>query len=311
MTPPAETPDTIETEIVDVRPAIETEIIRETVGSTLTAPPPVPEAVRGPGRPREYPEIRIEASWDAVKRYSDAAAKLSRATTALQVMAGFELMEIKARYHQPGRRTDLAATSTHRASRLNGSVDSEPLKGQQERPIGFQEACQLYVGISHDTARRWISMAEAVKPRLKKLPGLGHLIAQILERPIAELSADDSRLLEQAVHKVADGRTQTDFLIELGIVKNPGNPNPGGGPGGSKPRGLPDDETILKAAREDWVATYRLLFRNPSFTTLPSHEIEATIDMLDRHVKARKLWLRTPAHERNADLIRQITESIS
>lgn len=135
--------------------------------------------------------------WDAARRYVEAASLFQKASLAAQVMAGFELTALHKAYDmRPGKRSDLYHDD-------RGS---------------WKEAISKHLGVSEMTAWRWMEMAKAAKPRLAK----GDLqLGEILGKHPAALTAVEQELLTKAVHKITDGRTQLEFMLELGVAKTP------------------------------------------------------------------------------------------
>lgn len=239
--------------------------------------------------PADVPnDLVIAGEWDRVRQYAQAAREFGRAQVACQVMAGLELLELRKRHR--------VTTGKH--------VNEGP---------SWPDLVAEHAGISDDSARRWIAMAEGVRPRLKKLPGVGALFRELLERPLHELTVEQHHLLEQAVHKATDGMTQIEFLRELGIAKlPPGHGVKGGARGGGRPpKSLvpPSEEEMQAAARSDWGQLYAILDASrASFAILNDFEVDAQIATLELHVKARKAWLRVPKKDRTQPLLQQISE---
>lgn len=227
-------------------------------------------------------ELDIEGDWGRVRRYSEAARQFGRAQVACQVLAGLELIEL--------RKQNRVRAGRHVA-------DGAPT---------FADLVAEHAGISHDTAHRWIAMAEGVRPRLKKLPGVGALFRELLEVPLHRLSVEQHHLLEQAVHKATDGMTQIEFLRELGIAKQPaGHGATGGDRGGRRPpKSLvpPSEEAMQAVARADWVQLETVLDASrANFCLLNDFEVEAQIAVFELHVKARRAWLRVPKKDRTPE----------
>ena len=159
-------------------------------------------------------------TWDAVRYWASGAERFSQATLACQVMAGFALKELhQANKISQGKRTDLNLP--------NGLVSSHDGKS-------WPEIVKAESGISDETARNWMKMAEGVKARWKKLPIRDRLNA-LMTVPPSQWAESDAKLISDAVHKATDGRTQLEFMWELGIAKNPGGgrgrkPGDGGRP---------------------------------------------------------------------------------
>lgn len=137
--------------------------------------------------------------WDAARRYVDAASLFQKASLAAQVMAGFEL------------------TALHKAYGIKHGGDRRGSSFHDERLI-WKEALSKHLGVSETTAWRWMEMAKAAKPRL----GKGDLqLGEILAKNPSALTPAEQELLTKAVKKITDGRTQLEFMLELGVAKTP------------------------------------------------------------------------------------------
>lgn len=254
---------------------------------------PVPEAeveVMVPAGDAD--DLTVSGTPEAVRRWIQHASMFERAKTACQVMAGFELVELKRSmgFVQGGRR----------GQKPNDSV----FASWEEYVVGV-------VGISVDTARNWMKMAEALKPRLRKLPGLGHLIREIIDVPLSQLPPEKCRLLENAVHKLADGKSQLDFMDELGITKKAqGSAAKGGNLGGGRPgRGSEDAsaEAQEQIARDDWTAVgQKLQIARASFTLLRDEEIDALIGAMTATLAGMRRWRQAPKALRDDALVREV-----
>lgn len=234
-------------------------------------------------------DLEVAGEWGRVRRFAEAARQFGRAQVACQVLAGLELIELKKQ-------------NRIRAGRP-ASVD-QPL---------WADLVAENAGVSDDTARNWIRMAEGVRPRLKKLPGVGALFRELLERPIHELTTEQHHLLEQAVHKVTDGMTQIEFLRELGIAKlPPGYGSKGGNRGGGrppKPLVPPTEEQLQAIARADWVQISTVLDASrANFALLNDFEVEAQIATFELHMKARRAWLRVPKKDRTPETYQAVAD---
>lgn len=243
-------------------------------------------------------EQGVGGSIDLLRQYATQSDRFARASVAMQVMAGFQLALIKAEspYTRGGRRTP--KSNPHDAGLTENAQNSTVLvKTEQANPFEgwstWEAFLQGVLGISADTAGRWIAMAENARPRLKKLDGWGSLVRDLIDLPIASLNPDEVDVLSRAVAKITDGRTQQDFLHELGIVKRPGNPKLGGNTGGRpSASGVIDDDTIKASAIEDWATIERgIVGGGMSFTVLTDTQIEAQIEWLSRAIRVRREWL--------------------
>ncbi|MCW5560096.1 MAG: hypothetical protein KIT22_19945 [Verrucomicrobiae bacterium] len=232
--------------------------------------------------------VSVTGTWDGARRWRDAAVAMERGKLFCQVMLGFELLCLREAHSQPGTRTDLETS------------------GQTGRRL-FGEIVEKELGVADRTARRLMEMAEAAKPRLKKLPGLRDFDPTV--KPVAELPAPQQQALESAVKKLTDGTTQVEFMRDLGIAKLPQGAAAAGrakGEGGRKKLSPSEEVEILQSlAREDWRAiedrllgTYR-----EKFTLLSDPEVTAQIAALERALEARKAWLKTKPEARDAQEI--------
>jgi hypothetical protein len=142
-----------------------------------------------------------ETQWAEAKKWVDAAGMFERGKLASQVMAGFALIEIRKGWRCSGHRNDLTSA-------------------QNEPRLGWQEQVKEKLGIGKETARRWIEMAEVAKPRLKKLGGADSF-KRLLELPPSAWNAAQRESLAKAVHKITDGKTQVQYMLDLGVSKAP------------------------------------------------------------------------------------------
>lgn len=238
--------------------------------------------------------LEIHGTEEAVRVWIDHAGRFERAKTACQVMAGFELIELKrsAGFVQGGRR------------------------GQNPNDLGFaswDEFCRARIGISDETARGWMRMAEALKPRLRKLPGLGHLIREIIDRPLSQLGPEKCQLLADAVHKLADGKTQLDFMEELGLVKRAQGSGASGGAlgGGRHAKGQLTEEAARQIARDDWrMVGQKLVLAGHSFTLLDDAEVDGLIAAMTSTLAGMRRWRQAPKALRDDALVREVAEIV-
>ena len=180
-----------------------------------------------------------EALWAEAKKWTEAAGMMEKCKLASQVMTGFALMEIRKSWNGQGKRTDLTlevGTSPNRSAKL-----------------GWQKRVKAELGISDDTARNWMDMAKACKPRLKKLGGMASF-KDLLQLPPSQWTDVQRDSLSTAVRKITDGKTQLEFMWELGVAK--------GGKaarGGDTSKGEKDEE--IPATPEE---TANLLIMSPA-----------------------------------------------
>lgn len=237
-------------------------------------------------------EIQLTGTATGVRRWVDAAEKFGRCAVACQVMAGFELLELK--------------------KALGFTQGRKNAEKKNRNDCGFstwEEYVRSECGLSDRTAFNWMRMAEFAKPRLKKLSGIGSLIRDILTKPVAELSPTESQLLSDAVHKLTDGRTQLDFMVELGLAKAPQGSAANGGNLGHGQPSTPTDEDMRRIVRESWThIAERLSLEKESFTLLDDAQVDALIDYTDRLTKAMRTWLSTPKAKRGPEAVSKARE---
>lgn len=217
-----------------------------------------------------------QTSVATVRKYLDAAQKFARCSAAMQVMAGFEMVELKKAggWVQGGRR------------------------GQKPKDLGFAEHdtwedfCAKQLGISGETARTYIAMAEAARPRLKKLQGFGGVLEEILQRPVTQIEPEKGEILNQAVHKLTDGKSQLELFREWGLAKKAPVPGTGGALGGAgAPRHQPTEEEIREAARRSWTDIMASVLREKdSFIALDDAHQEALQLHLEALLNGLKWW---------------------
>jgi len=231
------------------------------------------------------PEIDINApaSWSQVKHWAGLAANFAHASVASQVMAGFGLIEMRKQFNSQGKRADLA-TSPHDVAKL-----------------GWQETVEKEVGISDETARRWIAMAEGIKARWKKLAPQKRLMELMSVSP-NQWTDDDTKLITDSLHKVADGSTQLEFMRELGLAKLPQGAGATGGKGGAKKKLNLAEEAELRTiqARMEWAAIEQgLKVYTDKFLLLTDAEITAQLSLPEVAIAARNAWLKQPLDRRD------------
>jgi hypothetical protein len=168
-----------------------------------------------------------------IKSGIDAAGRFEKCKLACQVITGFDLIELRKLHG----RTEGGRPET--SKRLGGFQPWDDfVKGE--------------FGISDETARTWMKMAEKAKPRLKKL-GLGNAkgLAQLLEKSPSQMNAEETGILTSAVTRLTDGLTQLDFMRDLGLL--PKIPKLGGArPKGKKP--TPEEQLAqdIALAQQNW-----------------------------------------------------------
>lgn len=98
----------------------------------------------------------------------------------------------------------------------------------------WQELLQKELGISEETARRFILAGDAVRLKLNKIGGSQHLIG-LLDKPVQSLSKADAEALQAAIRTATDGESMTSLLQTFKLIKCP-PPAPDPSAGGSAAR---------------------------------------------------------------------------
>lgn len=224
--------------------------------------------------------VAITATWDGVRHWLNAAKLFEQGKLFSQVMTGFELLALhKANNIQRGG---------DRANPQNGAL------------LTWEEILVKETGLADSTARRYMDMAKAATPRLKKLPALKNF--DPFSTPMAQLAAPQREAMETAVKKLTDGRTQTDFFEEL-YKTGGGNADAKGG----KSRKLSAEEQAEKlkamALADSGQIGVLLTSSNANFFLLEDLEVNAQIAELDFALKLRRAWLATPKDKRDAKTV--------
>lgn len=134
--------------------------------------------------------------WDTARRFANAANRFEHGAVACRVMAGIALLDL----HQ-----------SH-SIRAGNPADRDP-----ETQPAWPEIVKRELGVSDETARRWMAMAKSALPRLQSGEA-GEVFRQLLTIPITELSEHQCKVLNHAVEKLVDGRSQLDFMESLGLI---------------------------------------------------------------------------------------------
>lgn len=243
---------------------------------------------------------QVPKGWDGVAYWSQNAKRFSHASVASQVMAGFELLELRS---VKGVRKG-APKGNQNARRENQIPSNLGIDS-----VSWEELVREYAGVSDETARLWMKMAEACRPRLKRMNGLERL-QELLQVPMTEWDKDATELVSRAVHKLADGRTQMEFMLDMGVLKAPQG---SGAKGGARPPAQKLDPLAELAeqqavAREEWIQAMQVLidYYADKFCVLNDAEVQAQMGALEVALQARRTWLARPVQERSAAEVRSI-----
>jgi len=249
--------------------------------------------------------VVIAGTWDGARHWLDTAKMFEQGKLFAQVMAGFELLALQK------------AQGAERGNNQHGRVS------QNGRPSAdFETILKKETGLSQSTAYRFMSMAKAAAPRLKKLPALRGF--DPTANALASLTAPQAAAMATAVRKLTDGKTQQEFGEQLGLWKKPQGSGATGRPlTASGPQGEDDQEgdaepveegkklTIAQEAElrkqqaaQNWAALDKgLTAYADKFILLPDTDVEAQIAGLEQALKARREWLKNPVGKRDAKAV--------
>jgi hypothetical protein len=184
----------------------------------------------------------------AARKYADAAAKFEKCKVACQVMAGFHLIELQTALRLG--QGQYSRSKPNDSVLIEGHKPNDSVYGHKS----WAEFVKSEVGISDDTARNWMNMARAAAPRIRKETGFKELP---LLNP-SEMTAEQEKSVDAVVHKLADGKSQMDFMMELGLAKKPQG---SGAKGGHKPAADPNkpkpENPEQQAAIDIWTPILR------------------------------------------------------
>lgn len=218
-------------------------------------------------------------------RWKEAEEGFERCTLLSRVMQGLCLSELR---------------------KLHGTANrgNPALRNSPKRSENWADYVKSRWGFSDDKARILIQMADAARPRLRKLAeqaqaGLG----SILDKPIAQLSDVETATLKQVTHKLTDGKTQYELQQELGLFKEPAMR------GGKREKAGPEETPEEKEARV--LGELRDLFalriagiehatEDASWRLVEDVQIEHAIDVLEAFISGAREWLKTPKSKRAA-----------
>lgn len=88
--------------------------------------------------------------------------------------------------------------------------------------ISWGELVQQEVGITDDTATKYILMAEGSK---KRIPMLEKLEEKLLTAPLSSLTETEQKEITEAVQNLTDGKTAKEVMQELGIARKDAGSN--------------------------------------------------------------------------------------
>jgi hypothetical protein len=226
--------------------------------------------------------VAITGTWDGVRHWLNAAKLFEQGKLFSQVMTGFELLALRK-----------ANGIEHGGDRKSSSHDGN-LKPDWETIL------EKEAGLSQSTAYRYMDMAKAAMPRLKKLPALKNF--DPFTQPMSQLEKPQQEAMATAVKKLTDGKSQADFFDDL-YKQGGGNADAKGG----KARKLTAEEKAAQLkvlALEDSGALGALLESgNRNFFLLDDLEVNCQVAVLEAALKFRRAWLAMPKDKRNPDVI--------
>jgi hypothetical protein len=140
--------------------------------------------------------------FDNAKRLLDGIKRHTAFALAGQIALGIELIRIK-----------------NALGFVQGGTRQKPHDAviAPNAPTTWTGWLKQELAISDDTARRFMHMAEHIRPKLKKLGGTPMLA--ILDKPVADVTESDRDTIMSLVAKCTDCQTQAEFLQEIGFAK--------------------------------------------------------------------------------------------
>lgn len=135
-------------------------------------------------------------NWDDARQLLDQFKGHALMTVTAKVCLGLTLQQIKEK-------------EGYRAGR---PVEADKLT--------WPELLKAELGISDDTARRFMLAADAVKAKIAKIGG-GEKLIGILGQPVQSLSKANAKALQDAIRTATDGESMTSLLQEFKLIKCP------------------------------------------------------------------------------------------
>ncbi|HEV2691420.1 MAG TPA: hypothetical protein VG347_00840 [Verrucomicrobiae bacterium] len=236
--------------------------------------------------------VVITATWDGVRYWQNATKMFEQGKLFGQVMIGFELLALQKQH-------GVANGNNQHAGRVS----------QNGKPsMDWETILEKEAGLAQSTAYRYMDMAKAAAPRLKKLPALRDF--DPFSTSLAKLPEPQREAMATAVKKLTDGKSQADFFEEL--YKTSGsqaNANPDGGKN-RKNLSMAEEASLRHAkAVKQWHTIDKMLTVFADAFTLPGftdHDTEAQCATLEKALAARKAWLKQPLNGRNPKVIAEM-----
>jgi len=226
----------------------------------------------------QLPQPLAPASWDSVRRWTGLAAQFGRCSIACQVMAGFELLAL------------------HEEQQVRGGRPKEKL-GHGGR-VSWRGLIEKELQIPGRTGDRWMHMAELFQAKYGKLNAPERLRA-LLEVSPRQWSNEDTNFMVNFLDEVTEGKSQAQFMIDLGLRKQPkALPAPKAPP-------TPADVSAAEAAGEWRDLRARIERYGIKFVALDDAAVQAQMNVAATMFQAREQWLRTVQAER-AEMQRKV-----
>jgi hypothetical protein len=171
----------------------------------------------------------------------------------------------------------------------------------------WPEMVHEYAGISDETARRWMAMADGIKARWKKLAPQSRLKELMAVSP-SEWNEKDTKLVTDSMHKACDGSSQLEFMRELGLAKKPtGNTTT---TDRKPPEKLSADEQaaqlVALALADSGQLGVAVNASNQNFILLDDLEVNSQIAVLEKALKLRRAWTAQPKSKRDVSVIEKL-----
>ena len=273
----------------------------EPAATTMTNTPEIKTAPVALTQSAKSPVV-IAGTWDGARHWLNTAKMFEQGKLFAQVMAGFEIIALQKEHG--------VKHGGDRSSSQNGNLKPD-----------FESILKKETGLSQSTAYRFMSMAKAAAPRLKKLPALRGF--DPTANALSALTAPQAAAMATAVRKLTDGKTQQEFGEQLGLWKKPQGSGATGRPLSGTNDGEDDQEGDAEPVEEgkkltlaeevelrkrqatlDWNAIAKgLQAYQDKFVLLADLDIDAQIAALEQALKARREWLKNPVGKRDAKAV--------
>jgi hypothetical protein len=178
---------------------------------------------------------QITVDWSRAKALHEALKAHGRRFLVNRILLGKELASLKKKL----------GFSHGSQSRFSPSPHGVDLEG---KPRTWEGWCLLELGISDETARRWIHCFDEAKKRAANSGNKAKFpqAARLLQRPAAEMTDGEIDELAACVERLLDKDeviTQRDLLKDMGVKKE--MPDSSKNKDGAAPNSKPDPLTVL------------------------------------------------------------------